>query len=337
MRQIREQDQWLAQVKEAPLEPELPIVDPHHHLWDTPGNRYFLDQLLEDTNSGHNVVATVFLQCGAMYRADGPEELRPVGETEFVNGVAAQSASGIYGPMRACLGIAGHADLMLGAAVGGVLDAHQEAAPRRFRGIRHITAWDPHEEVHNFAGCFKGMMGDSRFREGAKELIKRGMTFDAFFYHPQIPELTDFARALPDLTIILDHFGGPMAVGPYAGKQAEIFQQWKRDMAELARCPNVNVKIGGLNMPLNGFGWHKNALPPTSEELAKATRDYYLHTIDCFGPQRCMFESNFPVDKISCSYGVLWNAFKRIASGFSADDKTALFSGCANRVYGLGL
>jgi L-fuconolactonase len=163
------------------------------------------------------------------------------------------------------------------------------------------------------------------------------MTFDAFFYHPQIPELTDFARALPDLTIILDHFGGPMAVGPYAGKQAEIFQQWKRDMAELARCPNVNVKIGGLNMPLNGFGWHKNALPPTSEELAKATRDYYLHTIDCFGPQRCMFESNFPVDKISCSYGVLWNAFKRIASGFSADDKTALFSGCANRVYGLGL
>jgi len=323
--------EWLAKVTEPALAPELPIIDPHHHLWDHPDSRYFLDQLLEDTNSGHNVVATVFVQCGAMYRADGPLHLRPVGETEFVNGVAAQSASGIYGSMRACAGIVSHADLMLGAEVGEVLDAHLAAAPARFRGIRHITAWDPHDGIRNFEGTFAGMMADKRFIDGAKQLVKRGMSFDAFFYHPQIPELTALARAVPDLVIVLDHFGGPLGIGPY--KQAEIFAQWKQDMADLAKCPNVNVKLGGINMPISGFGWHKRDLPPTSVALATATRDYYLHTIDCFGPGRCMFESNFPVDKLSCSYGVLWNAFKRIAADFSASEKAALFAGCAARVY----
>ncbi len=337
MRQITDQGAWLAQVQEAALEPGLPIIDPHHHLWDHPGSRYFLDELCADTNSGHNIVATVFVDCGAMYRASGPEHLRPVGETEFVNGVAAQSASGIYGPMRACSAIVGHADLTLGSAVGEVLDAHMIAAPGRFRGIRHITAWDPNPQLQgSFAHLTKGMLGEAKFRQGAAELVKRGMSFDAFFYHPQIPDLTEFARALPDLTIIMDHFGGPIAIGPYEGKKAEIFVQWKKDMAELAKCPNVNVKIGGINMPMNGFGWHKKALPPTSEELAAATRDYYLHTIDVFGPARCMFESNFPVDKRSVSYGVLWNAFKRIASGFSASEKASLFAGCASRVYRMG-
>lgn len=334
---MNDRTQWLAKVTEAALEPGLPIIDPHHHLWDTPGNRYFLDELLADTNTGHNVVATVFVQCGAMHRASGPEEMRPVGETEFVNGVAAQSASGIYGPMRACDGIVGNADLLQGDAAGRVLDAHIAAAPARFRGIRHITAFDSHEGMQNFGGSFKGMMAEARFLDGARQLVKRGLSFDSFFFHPQISELTAFARKLPDLTIILDHFGGPIAIGPYAGKQAEIFAQWKIDMTELAKCPNVNVKIGGINMPMNGFGWHKRDRPPTSEELAAATKDYYLHTIDVFGPARCMFESNFPVDKISTSYGVLWNAFKRIAAGFSASDKAALFAGCAARVYRIGL
>ncbi|MCK9993527.1 MAG: L-fuconolactonase [Alphaproteobacteria bacterium] len=336
MRQITDQAAWLAQVKEEALEPGLAIVDPHHHLWDHPGSRYFLDELCADTASGHNVVATVFVDCGSMYRSSGPEHLRVVGETEFVNGIAAQSESGNYGPMRACAAIVGHADLTLGAAVGEVLDAHKAAAPARFRGIRHITAWDPDPKMRGaFSHLTQGMLKEKRFQEGAAELARRRMTFDSFFYHPQIPDLTEFARALPDLTIVLDHFGGPIAIGPYEGKRTEIFPLWKKHMAELAKCPNVNVKIGGINMPMNGFGWHKNALPPTSEQLAAATRDYYLHTIDVFGPSRCMFESNFPVDKRSVSYGVLWNAFKRIASGFSAADKAALFSGCASRVYGL--
>lgn len=336
MRQISDQAAWLAQVKEDALEPGLPIVDPHHHLWDHPGSRYLLDELRADTDEGHNVVATVFVDCASMYRSSGPEHLRPVGETEFANGVAAQSASGIYGPMRACAAIVSHADLTMGSAVGEVLDAHKAAAPSRFRGIRHITAWDPDPGMQrSFSHLTKGMLKEKKFQQGAAELVKRGMTFDAFFYHPQIPDLTEFARALPDLTIILDHFGGPIAVGPYEGKRLDIFPQWKKDMAELAKCPNVNVKIGGINMPMNGFGWHKNALPPTSEQLAAATRDYYLHTIDVFGPSRCMFESNFPVDKRSVSYGVLWNSFKRLASGFSASDKTALFSGCASRVYSI--
>jgi len=336
MRQITDQAAWLAQVKEEALEPGLAIVDPHHHLWDHPGSRYFLDELCADTASGHNVVATVFVDCGSMYRSSGPEHLRVVGETEFVNGIAAQSESGNYGPMRACAAIVGHADLTLGAAVGEVLDAHKAAAPARFRGIRHITAWDPDPKMRGaFSHLTQGMLKEKRFQEGAAELARRRMTFDSFFYHPQIPDLTEFARALPDLTIVLDHFGGPIAIGPYEGKRTEIFPQWKKHMAELAKCPNVNVKIGGINMPMNGFGWHKNALPPTSEQLAAATRDYYLHTIDVFGPSRCMFESNFPVDKRSVSYGVLWNAFKRIAAGFSAADKAALFSGCASRVYGL--
>ncbi|MSP42125.1 MAG: amidohydrolase [Alphaproteobacteria bacterium] len=334
MRQISDQTAWLAQVTEEALEPGLPIIDPHHHLWDHPGSRYFLDELCVDTNSGHNVVATVFVDCASMYRSSGPEHLRPVGETEFVNGVGAQSGSGQYGPMRACAAIVGHADLSLGSAVGEVLDAHKAAAPARFKGIRHITAWDPDPGMQrSFSHLTKGMLKEKKFQQGAAELVKRGMTFDAFFYHPQIADLTEFARAVPDLTIILDHFGGPIAIGPYEGKRLDIFPQWKKDMAELAKCPNVNVKIGGINMPMNGFGWHKNALPPTSEQLAAATRDYYVHTIDAFGPSRCMFESNFPVDKRSVSYGVLWNSFKRLASGFSASDKAALFAGCASRVY----
>lgn len=336
MRSIKDQRTWLAQVQEAALEPELAIIDPHHHLWDHPESRYFLDELLSDTGSGHRVVATVFVECMAMYRADGPAHLRPVGETEFVNGVAAQSASGGYGPMRACAGIVSFADLALGAGVGEVLDAHLAAAPARFRGIRHATGWDASDQVNNsHTNPSRGLMAEARFRQGAQELVKRGMSFDSWFYHPQIPELAAFARALPDLTIILDHFGGPLGFGPYAGKRAEIFSQWKKDMTDLAKCPNMTVKLGGINMPISGFGWHKNALPPTSQELADATRDYYLHTIDCFGPDRCMFESNFPVDKSSCSYGVLWNAFKRIAAGFSAKEKAALFAGTAARVYRL--
>ena len=330
-----DRDQWLAQVKEEILEPELPICDPHHHLWDHPGRRYLLDELLTDTGSGHHVVATVFVECMSMYRADGAEAMRPVGETEFVNGVAAMSASGGYGPTRVAAGIVSFADLALGERVGAVLDAHMEASPR-VRGIRHAAGWDASDQVRNsHTNPTPGLLGDARFRRGFAELGRRGLSFDAWVYHPQIPELTSLAKAFPDTTIVLDHFGGPLGVGPYEGRREEVFASWQGTIRELARCPNVVAKLGGFVMPINGFGFHRRERPATSAELVEATRDWYVCAIDCFGPDRSMFESNFPVDKASCSYHVLWNAFKRLAAGFGAGDKAALFHDTAARVYRL--
>ncbi len=324
---------WLAQVQEDILEPELPICDPHHHLWDHAQSRYLLDELLADVDSGHNVVSTVFMECAAMYRAGGPDALRPLGETEFVNGIAAMSASGGYGEGRMCAAIVGFVDLTLGAAAGDALDAHM-AASGRFRGIRHASGWDASDAVRNsHTNPTQGLLADETFRAGFRELGKRGLTFDAWLYHTQIRELVDLARSFPHQPIVLDHFGGPLGIGPYEGRRAEIFERWKTDVAALAECPNVVAKLGGLVMPINGFGFHKRDKPATSDELVAATRDYYLHMIDRFGPDRCMFESNFPVDKQSCSYPVLWNSFKKIAAGCSASEKAALFHDTAVRVY----
>ncbi len=329
---------WLDRVTEKAIEPDRPIIDPHHHLWDHPEHRYMLDELLADTRSGHNIVATVFVECMAMYRQDGPESLRSLGETEFVNGVAAQSACGLYGPIRAAAGIVGYVDLRLGKAVDEVLEAHIARAPDRFRGIRHASGFDPSPDVRDsHTNPPDGLLGDAAFRQGFARLAAHGLSFDAWLYHRQIPELTALARAFPETTIILDHFGGPLGIGPYEGKRQEIFEVWKNDITELAKNPNVVAKLGGIAMAVNGFGWHKRETPPGSRELMEATRDYYLHAIDRFGPSRCMFESNFPVDKFSCSYGVLWNSFKRLAEGFSEAEKTDLFFGTANRVYRLGL
>ena len=328
-------DQWLAQVREEILDPDLPICDPHHHLWDHPRSRYLLDELLADTGSGHRVVSTVFVECASMYRADGPAALRPVGETEFVNGVAAMSASGQYGATRVAAGIVGFADLALGEGVAAALDAHLAASPR-FRGIRHAAGWDASDEIRNsHTKPPPGLLGDGAFRRGFAELGRRGLSFDAWLYHPQLPELTALAKAFPDTAIVLDHFGGPLGIGPYAGRRAEIFDWWRSAIRAVADCPNVVVKLGGLVMPINGFGFHKGARPATAAELVEATRDWYLHAIDCFGPARCMFESNFPVDRQSCSYHVLWNSFKRLTADFSAGDRAALFHDTAARVYRL--
>lgn len=328
--------EWLEKVKEAALEPALPIIDPHHHLWDHPGSRYELDELMADAAQGHNIRATVFVECKSMYRDSGPDALKPVGETEYVNGIAAKSASGGFGETRVAAAIVGFADLRLGDAVDEVLEAHIAVAPARFRGIRHASAFDDSPDVrasHTLPP--KGLLGLPAFREGYARLAKYGLSFDAWLYHTQIPELTALARANPETTIVFDHFGGPIGIGPYEGKRAEVFAQWKKDVADLAACPNVVAKLGGINMAVNGFGWHKRELPPTSDELVAATRDWYLHSIDVFGPGRCMFESNFPVDKLSCSYGVLWNAFKKIAGGFSGAEKASLFHDTAKRVYRL--
>lgn len=327
---------WLAQTQEAALEPALPIVDPHHHLWDYPTNRYLLDELLADTGGGHNIVATVFVECGSMYRADGPEALKPIGETEFVQGIAAMSASGRYGATRVAAGIVGFANLLLGERVDEVLAAHVAASPNRFRGIRHAASWHASDAIRNaHSNPPRGLFLDSRFRAGFARLSQFKLSFDAWLFHTQIGELTDLARAFPDTTIVFDHFGGPLGIGPYAGKADEVFGEWRKAVDELAKCPNVVAKLGGINMTINGFGWHKRPAPPTSRELAGATQRYYLHAIERFGVARCMFESNFPMDKQSCSYTVLWNAFKRMTESFSAAEKAALFHDTAARVYRL--
>lgn len=326
--------EWLGQVKEEVLEPDLPIIDPHHHLWDHPGSRYELNELMSDLAQGHNIRATVFVECAAMHRANGPEALKPLGETEYVNGIAAKSASGAFGETRVAAAIVGFANLQLGNAVDEVLNAHISRAPERFRGIRHASAFDDSPDIRpSHTRPPKGLFSLPSFREGFARLSMHGLSFDAWLFHHQIPELTELARAHPETRIIFDHFGGPLGIGPYEGKRDDIFAQWKQDVTELATCPNVVAKLGGINMAVNGFGWHKRETPPTSDDLVAATRDWYLYAIDAFGPERCMFESNFPVDKLSCSYGVLWNAFKKIASGFNPDEKRDLFHDTAARAY----
>ncbi len=329
---------WLAKrPAEKALEPELPIVDPHHHLWHTEARGlYFLPELLADIGGGHNIVSTVFLECQAMFRASGPEAMKPLGEIEFVRGIAAQADSGQFTRTRVAEGIIGWADLMLGAKVREVLEAEIEAGGGRFRGTRYGTSWDP-----GLAGKFvsrpmtEHRLLDPKFREGFAELGKLGLTFDSWHFHPQLPDAVDLARRFPNQTIIIDHVGGVLGVGQYAGKNAEIMPVWRNSIKELAACPNVNIKLGGLGMTSFGFGFEHRDAPPTSQELADTWRPYIEPCIEAFGVNRCMFESNFPPDKQSCSYTALWNAFKIITRNCSAAEKKALYSGTAARVYKL--
>ena len=328
-------EDWLALHTEDIIDPARPIVDPHHHLWDRGGQRYLIEEMVADIATGHNVVATVYVDCRSMYRAQGPEALRPVGEVEFANGIAAMSASGGYGPAAICAGIVSHVNLLLGEAARAVLEAEIAASPQRFRGIRHSSAWDADANVAGmYATRPQGLLLDSSFRKGFACLARLNLSFDAWLFHPQIPELTDIARAFPDTKIVLDHCGGPVGIGGYANRRDEIFATWKASIGEIARCPNVMVKLGGLAMRLLGYDFHERPRPPTSEEAAAAWRPY-IETIEAFGPDRCMFESNFPPDKGQCSYQVIFNAFKRIAAQYSEPEKTALFSTTAANVYKL--
>lgn len=339
---------------EAILEPELPIVDPHHHLWDrrgggapgptdhpflkaiAPAQRYLLDELIADTSSGHNVIATVFVDCRAFYKADGPVELRSLGETEFVNGVAAMSASGTYGDFRACAGIVGNVDLLLGDGAKPVLEKHITAGGGRFRGIRNSASWDADKEVLSPLNRMEaGFYLRDDFRAGFKHLAPMGLSFDAWLLEPQLPDLIDLARAFPDTTIVLDHVGTPLGRGSYTGKLEERFPIWKANIQELAKSPKVVVKLGGLAMAFCNFPSFLKEPRAPSSELADQWRPYIETCIEAFGAERCMFESNFPVDLGSCSYATLWNAFKHLAKGASAAEKTALFSGTATKVYRL--
>jgi len=327
---------WLDQVKEEIIDAEREIVDPHHHLWSAiRWFTYMLDDLWTDTGSGHNVKKTVFVQCRSSYRTEGPEHLKPVGETEFVAEIAAQSQKGPQNRARIA-GIVAYADLTLGDRVEEILDAHQQAGHGLFRGIRHAGARDENPEALMIPGMAqKDLFARKDFRQGVRMLGRRGLTYESWHYHHQIKSFAELAKAVPETVIILDHLGTPLGVGPYEGRRDEIFQEWKKDIAELARCENVYVKLGGMAMPDNGFGWHLRAVPPTSDEFVAAQKEYYLHAIECFGPHRCMFESNFPVDRLSISYHVLWNGFKKLVAEFSEDEKDMMFKGAATQVYSL--
>jgi predicted TIM-barrel fold metal-dependent hydrolase len=328
--------EWLARHDEPVIEPDLPIVDAHHHLWDRSESRYFFFDFLNDVRSGHNVQASVFMECGAMYRRDGPPEFRSVGEIEFANGAAAISASGVYGECRVCAGIIGHGDLLLGDKVTAVLERQAAAGGGRFRGVRQISAWHPDPAARgSLANPPPNLLTEASFREGLAAVKRLGLSFDAYMYHTQLLELVDLASSFLDTPIILNHTGGAIGIGPYAGKRDDVFKDWRSGIVALARCPNVHMKLGGLGMRVFGFDFGARALPPSSEELAKAWAPYIETCIEAFGAERCMFESNFPVDKGTCSYLVLWNAFKRIVLNASEQEKRALLSETAARVYRL--
>jgi predicted TIM-barrel fold metal-dependent hydrolase len=340
---------WLAAAEpEAVLEPDLPIIDTHHHLWHRPGTqgggdswqvppmRYLLEEFVADCASGHNIVGSVFLQCHAMYRAAGPQPMRPVGETEFVAGIAAMSDSGGYGTTRVAAGIVGFADLTEGDRVEPVLEAHVRAAGGRFRGVRHSGGWDADPVIGNSApDMAPGLYHQPAFRAGLARLAARGLSLDAWVFHPQLADVVALARAFPALNIVVGHCGGPLGYGPYAGHADAVFAQWHASVTELARCPNVTMKLGGMMMRLAATDYMAQPRPPTSAELAALWRPYIETCITLFGADRCMFESNFPVEKMGIGWVALWNAFKRLAGGASAAEKAALFAGTARRVYRL--
>jgi L-fuconolactonase len=325
--------EWLDRLKEPILEPALPIIDSHHHLWElAPG--YLLNDLLADLDTGHNIVGTVYMQCRYAYRPDGPDALRPVGETEFAVSVAEEAAR--RGSKQGiCAGIVGCADLTLGDTLDDVLDAHLRHGGGRFRGIRHIVARHGEFLANLLPPPPLHLLDDPRFRDGARRLTHFGLSFDAWLYHTQIDELTAFARACPSLPIALNHLGGPLGIGPYRGRTEQMFHEWIAALDRLADCANVSVKLGGLAMVTSGFEFHKQALPPSSNMLANAWQPYIDACVERFGVERCMFESNFPVDKAMCSYPILWNAYKRMTSGASAHEKAALFHDTAARFYRL--
>jgi L-fuconolactonase len=343
------------------IEPGLPIVDAHHHLWFLPEAalaameardsisaralvptfrqhaRYLFDEFLADVNSGHNVLASVFVDAHAMYRARGAEEMKSVGEVEFVNGVAAMAASGVFGGVMAGAGIVGGVDLTLGEKVDEVLGAHLAAGGSRYRGVRCSAMYDEDPSILGEGVGVPHLLLDPEFRTGFKRLRRFGLTFDALILEPQLPDLIDLARVFPDTQIILNHVGAAVGVGRYAGRREERFAAWRESMRTLSTCPNVAVKLGGFGIPFGGFKSFLASPALTSEQLAQEWRPYIETSIEAFGAKRCMFESNFPVDATVGSYAVLWNAFKRLASGASREEKLALFSGTAKQIYRLDI
>lgn len=326
-----QRDDWLSQIREEIIDPDQEIVDPHHHLWHREGSVYEMDGLWSDTGSGHNVVQTMFIECRAYYDTDADPRLASLGETRTIAKMAQQNGEG-----KARLsGIVAHADLR-DPDLAALLDAHVDAGQGLVKGIRHAGAYDPEPQHLAIPGRGSpGLYRDPQFRRGLAVLGDRGLTYDTWHYHHQAADFLDMVKAVPGTRIVLDHMGTPLGVGRFAGQRDQIFDHWQRDMEALAASPNVYAKLGGLSMPDNGWGWHLNDRPPTSDEFVAAQGRYFHHMIELFGPERCMFESNFPVDRTGISYHVLWNGFKKLAARYDAVARDALFAGTARRVYNL--
>ncbi len=324
-------NQWLAMLQEDVLEPALPIIDPHHHLWLRSGYTYLMPELAADLASGHNIIATVYAECHSMYRKDGADGQRSLGETEFVRGQAAMSNSGEFGNARACDVMFGNVDLTLGGAVEPILEQHIEASGGRFRGVRLSSGWHADDKIGNVAAQPQLLL-DPRVNEAVAVVKRLGLSLDCWLYHPQIDEVAQLADAHPDLTIILNHVGSPILGGPYRGKTDDVFKQWKAAIIRLGKRDNVFVKLGALPIRMPSYEGDRS-LPPSSQEVAAAWQPWMETCIEAFGPSRSMYESNFPVQKRWCSYQVCWNAFKRISAGASAAEKTDLFAGSAARAY----
>ena len=288
---------WLAQTPEETLEPDIPICDPHHHFWVARPDpvhyqKYLLPELSADVNSGHYVRSTVFIEVRCEYRQDGPDEMKPVGEVEYIQTIADESATGMLGSTKAAAAIIGHADLKLGEDVRPVLEAMQAASPNRFRGIRHSVGWDESPELAN--RDIKGALATDGYRAGAGVLASMGLILENSLYFHQLSELAEFARAVPEVTIVLNHIGGLLRVGPYANRDSEVLPQWRMGVEEVAKCPNIVMKLGGVGQLRYGYYWHDRETAIGSEELAGALGPLMEHCIQQFGPDRCMFEPRYP-------------------------------------------
>lgn len=328
--------EWLALHREPALDPGQTIVDAHHHLWDPPGARYLLDAFRADVGTGHAIVASVYVEGHAMHRADGPAAMRPVGETEFAAGIAAQCESGLYGDTRLCAGIIGFVDLTLGDAAAEVLDAHIAAGGGRFRGIRGRVSSHPDPRINKWRTPAGVLRADST-RAAVAAIADRGLSLDIWAYQTQHDDIIDLCDRFPEIAVVIDHAGGPLGCPPYDSDRASMFADWSRGIAALARRPNTVMKIGGFGMRFAGFGFAHRDAPPSSDDLVAAWGDHVSACIDTFGPDRCMFASNFPADKGAGSYAVLWNAFKKCAGGYTRTERDALFHATAIRTYRLPL
>jgi predicted TIM-barrel fold metal-dependent hydrolase len=331
-RRIAIRPEWLASRTEEIVEPDLPLVDAHHHLWDPPGARYLFDEFLDDVTCGHHVEASVFVECHSMYRFSGPDLMKPVGETEFIAGVAAQSESGRYGMSRLCKAIVGFLDYSLGDRVGPVLDAHIQAAGGRFRGVRGRAASHKDPEI-NLWQTPDGILGTEAARQAVAAVGKRGLSLDIWAYQTQIADVLRLCREFPDMAIVIDHVGGPIGCGPYKAHRTELFEEWSKGITALGALPNTFLKVSGMAMRYFGLDAHLDPMPPSSDDLVRAWQRHFDVCMDAFGPARSMFASNFPVDKASCSYGVLWNAFKKLSQSCSPSERAAMLSGTAKKVY----
>lgn len=335
----RPNEAWLARATPEPaLEPQLPIVDPHLHFWHhKSGYRYFVEEFAKDVaECGHNIEGTVFIECNAMYRAHGPEHLKPVGETEFAVGMAAMADSGKYTKARGAAAIVAFTDLTLGDRLQEVLDAHLDAANGRLRGIRQRAKWDADPVIAGPVRAGKpGLFGEAEFRKGLKRLTAMNLSFDLSIFHTQLPDVISLAQAQPDANLVVIHSASPLGYASYAGKDKQVLADWRAGMRELAKCPNVSVKMGGLLMCLGNFDFSKADAPPSSQQLADLWRPYIEGCVELFGAERCMASSNFPVEKAGVTYNVIWNTFKRLTAGCSVDEKRHIFSETAKRVYRL--